>query len=46
MVLMLVLIGWLVLLADAVWVIYRLVVGGLKLSESQPIVEGKFGLAA
>lgn len=46
MVLMLVLIGWFVLLADAVWVIYRLVMGALKLSESKPIVEGKFGLAA
>jgi uncharacterized membrane protein len=46
MVLMLVLIGWLVLLADAVWVIYRLVIGALKLSESKPIAEGKFGLAA
>ena len=45
-VLMLVLIGWLVLLADAVWVIYRLVIGALKLSESKPINEGKFGLAA
>ena len=45
-VLMLVLVGWLVLLADMVWVIYRLVVGGLKLSESQPIVEGRYGLAA
>ena len=46
MVLMLVLIGWLVLLADAVWVIYRLVMGALKLNENKPIVEGKFGLAA
>ena len=46
MVLMLVLVGWLVLLADAVWVIYRLVMGALKLSEGKPIVEGKFGLAA
>ena len=44
--LMLVLVGWLVWLADMVWVIYRLVVGGLKLSESRPIVEGKYGLAA
>jgi uncharacterized membrane protein len=45
-VLMLVLIGWIVLLADMVWVVYRLVMGGLKLSENKPIVEGKFGLAA
>jgi hypothetical protein len=27
-------------------VIYRLVAGALKLNENQPIVEGKFGLAA
>ena len=46
MLLMLVLVGWLVLIADMVWVVYRLVVGGLRLSESQPIVEGKYGLAA
>lgn len=45
-VLMLVLVGWLVLLADMVWVVYRIVMGGLKLSEDKPIVEGKFGLAA
>ena len=45
-VLMIVVVGWLVLLADAVWVIYRLVVGGLKLSEDKPVVEGKYGLAA
>ena len=44
--LMLVLVGWLVWLADMVWVVYRLVMGGLRLSESQPIVEGKYGLAA
>ena len=46
LVLMLVLVGWLVLLADMVWVIYRLVIGAVKLNENQPIVEGKFGLAA
>ncbi len=45
-VLTLVLIGFLVLLLDAVWVIYRLVMGALKLNENKPIVEGKFGLAA
>jgi uncharacterized membrane protein len=45
-VLMLVLIGWLVILADMVWMIYRLVIGAVKLNENQPIVEGKFGLAA
>jgi uncharacterized membrane protein len=41
-----VVIGLLVMLLDAVWVIYRLVIGGLKLSENKPIVEGKYGLAA
>ena len=46
LVLMLVLVGWLVLLADMVWVIYRLVIGAVKLNENQPIAEGKFGLAA
>jgi uncharacterized membrane protein len=45
-VLMFVLIGFLVLFLDAVWVIYRLVIGGLKLNENKPVVEGKFGLAA
>ncbi|MCE9658644.1 MAG: hypothetical protein K8R60_08800 [Burkholderiales bacterium] len=45
-VLMIVLVGWLVLLADMVWVIYRLVIGAVKLNENKPIVEGKFGLAA
>ena len=28
------------------WVIYRLVIGAVKLNENQPIVEAKFGLAA
>lgn len=46
MVLMLVLIGWFVLVADMIWVIYRLVIGAVKLNEDKPIVEGKFGLAA
>jgi len=45
-VLVFVLIGFLVLFLDAVWVIYRLVIGGLKLNENKPVVEGKFGLAA
>ena len=45
-VLMLVLVGWIVLLADMVWVVYRLVVGALALNDGKPIVEGKFGLAA
>ena len=45
-VLMIVLVGWLVLLADMVWVIYRLVIGAIRLSEDKPIAEGKFGIAA
>lgn len=39
-------IGVLVMLANAVWVIYRLVVGLLKAVERTPIVEGQWGLAA
>jgi uncharacterized membrane protein len=39
-------IGIFVLLANAVWVIYRLVVGLLKAVERTPIVEGQWGLAA
>jgi uncharacterized membrane protein len=46
MVLMLVIIGWLVLLADLVWVIYRLVVGALALNDGRPIASGKYGLTA
>ena len=46
MILTLVVIGLFVLLADAVWVIYRLVIGAVKLNDNQPIAEGKFGLAA
>ncbi len=45
-VLMIVLVGWLVLLADALWVIYRLVVGAVRLNENRPVVEGKYGLEA
>jgi uncharacterized membrane protein len=36
-VLLLVLVGWLVLLAAGIWVIYRIVKGWLALSEGQPI---------
>jgi uncharacterized membrane protein len=43
---MVILIGWLVAMATLVWVVYRLVVGALKLMEDQPIAEGKYGLAA
>ena len=45
-ILTLVLIGIFVLIADAVWVIYRLVIGAVKLNDNLPIAEGKFGLAA
>ncbi len=46
MLLMLVLIGWIVLVADMVWVIYRLVIGAIRLNENRPVVEGKYGLEA
>ncbi len=46
MLLMLVLVGWLVLMADVIWVIYRLVVGALALNDGRPIVAGRYGLAA
>lgn len=46
MLLMLVVIGWLVLVADLVWVIYRLVIGAIRLNENRPMVEGKYGLEA
>jgi uncharacterized membrane protein len=36
-VLLLVLVGWLVLLAAGIWVIYRIVKGWLALSEGKPI---------
>ena len=36
-VLLLVLVGWLVLLAAGIWVIYRIVKGWLALSEGQPL---------
>lgn len=39
-------IGFLVLIAVAVWVIYRLVVGALAAHERKPIAEGQWGLAA
>jgi uncharacterized membrane protein len=41
-----VLVGFVVMLAAAVWVIYRLVVGLLALNDGKPIAEGKWGLAA
>ncbi|MEP7102823.1 MAG: hypothetical protein ABI781_20085 [Burkholderiales bacterium] len=46
MLLMIVLIGWVVLLLDTVWVIYRLVVGAIRLNDNRPVVEGKWGLEA
>lgn len=33
----LILIGWLVLLANAVWIIYRLVVGWINLNDNKPM---------
>jgi uncharacterized membrane protein len=44
--LMIVLIGWIVLVANMVWVIYRLVIGAIRLNENRPVVEGKYGLEA
>ena len=46
MLLMLVLVGWVVLVADMVWVVYRLVIGAIRLNENRPVVEGKYGLEA
>jgi uncharacterized membrane protein len=40
------LIGFPILLATAVWAIYRLVVGVLALNDGKPMREGKWGLAA
>jgi uncharacterized membrane protein len=36
-ILLLVLVGYFVLLADAIWIIYRIVKGWLNLSESKPL---------
>ncbi|HXM81020.1 MAG TPA: hypothetical protein VN929_03740 [Burkholderiales bacterium] len=36
-VLLLVLVGYFVLLADAIWIIYRIVKGWLRLSENRPV---------
>ena len=44
--LMIVLIGGIVLIADMIWVIYRLVIGAIRLNENRPVVEGKYGLEA
>jgi uncharacterized membrane protein len=46
LVLMILLVGWLVLMADLVWVIYRLVVGALALNDRKPILPGRYGLSA
>jgi uncharacterized membrane protein len=35
-VLLLVLVGWLVLIADTIWIIYRIVKGWLNLAENKP----------
>jgi uncharacterized membrane protein len=42
-ILMLVLVGWAVLLADAVWIIYRIVKGWLDLKDGKPMYQS--GLA-
>lgn len=39
-------IGWPVAIATIVWVVYRLVMGAVRLMDDQPIAEGKYGLAA
>ena len=39
-------IGWVVVVVTVVWVIYRLVMGAVKLMDDQPIAEGKYGLVA
>lgn len=39
-ILLLVLVGWFVLFADAVWIIYRIVKGWLNLAENKPIPYG------
>jgi len=46
MLLMVVLVGWIVLLLDTVWVVYRLVIGAIRLNDNRPVVEGKYGLEA
>lgn len=46
LILMIVLVGWFVLIADMVWVVYRLVIGAIRLNDGRPIVEGKYGLEA
>jgi uncharacterized membrane protein len=39
-ILLLVLVGWFVLVADAIWIIYRIVKGWLNLAENKPIAYG------
>ena len=46
MITMFLLIGFVVMLGAAVWVVYRLVVGLLALNDNKPINEGAWGLAA
>lgn len=40
------LVGWALAVITAVWAIYRLVVGVMKLLDGQPVIEGRYGLAA
>lgn len=37
-ILFLVIIGWFILIADAIWIIYRIVKGWLNLAENRPVV--------
>jgi uncharacterized membrane protein len=39
-ILLLILVGWFVLVADAIWIIYRIVKGWLNLAENKPIAYG------
>jgi uncharacterized membrane protein len=39
-ILLLVLVGWFVLVADAIWIIYRIVKGWLNLAENKPMLYG------
>jgi uncharacterized membrane protein len=39
-ILLLVVVGYFVLLADAIWIIYRIVKGWLKLAENKPVPAG------
>ncbi|MBN2568606.1 MAG: hypothetical protein JXB42_04145 [Deltaproteobacteria bacterium] len=38
---MIIIVGWFVLIADGIWIIYRIVKGWLRLSENKPMYIGK-----